>query len=206
MPKSRPYQPLIFRLLHAANGLAVLGSLSTGFWLYNTWDKRFGRLPLPEADSKWLSIHHNIGQAVTLCFAVFLLYSLFAGRRRLIQLKSIKQLPHLSKPSGQYALHRLINTLLLSMLMLSMVSARQFGGPKALFNKEWDNAWYNLHVFAWASMVVLVIAHLSLSFKVGGVPLWQSVVAFNVRPKDAPSQWPQRFQQWFKKRFKKSSQ
>lgn len=199
MPKSRPYQPLIFRGLHIFNGLAVLGSMATGFWMYNTWDARFGRLPLPLADNQLLGIHHQIGEMVSAFFAIFLLYSLFAGRRRLLQTKSLKQLPHFNKPSGQYALHQLINTALLGMLMLSMISARQFGGAKALMNEEWDNVWYNLHVFSWASMVVLVVLHLVMSFKVGGLPLWQSMVTLGVRAKDSPTQWPQRLKRWFQK-------
>ncbi len=198
MTKSRPYQPLIFRLVHAANGSLVLASIATGFWLYNTWDHRFGRLPLPEADSRWLDIHHQIGEAVSVFFAVFLLYSLFAGRKRLIQPKSLKQLPHLNRPSGQYALLHLINTGLLGMLLLSMVSARQFGGAKALMNSEWDNVWYNLHVFAWASMVVLVVAHVALSWQAGGVPLLQSMIDRRVKAADSPLQWTQRLQQWVK--------
>lgn len=196
MPKSRPYQPLIFRGLHALNGVAVLCSMATGFWMYNTWDARFGRLPLPLADNQLLGIHHQIGEIVTVFFVIFLLYSLFAGRRRLLQTKSLRQLPHLNQPSGQYALHRLINTALLGMLILSMISARQFGGAKALMNEEWDNVWYNLHVFAWASMGVLVTLHLVVSFRVGGLPLWQSMVNWQVRTKDSPKQWPQRLKNW----------
>jgi len=200
MPKSRPYQPLIFRGLHALNGVAVMCSMMTGFWMYNTWDARFGRLPLPLAGNQLLGIHHQIGEIVTVFFAIFLLYSLSAGRRRLLQAKSLGQLPHLNKPSGQYALHRLINTALLGMLMLSMISARQFGGARALMNEEWDNVWYNLHVFAWASMVVLVAVHLAVSFKVGGLPLWQSMVNWQVRAKDSPGHWPQRLKGWFRRR------
>lgn len=198
MPKSRPYQPLIFRLVHAANGLLVLASMATGFWLYNTWDYRFGRLPLPDAGNRWLDIHGQLGEIVSVCFAVFLLYSLFAGRKRLIQPKSLKQLPHLNRPSGQYALLHLINTGLLGMLLLSVVSARQFGGARALLNSEWDNVWYNLHVFAWASMVVLVIVHVTLSWKAGGIPLLQSMADRRVRPGDSPLRWPERFQRWVK--------
>jgi len=187
MPKPRPYQSLIFRGLHTLNGFAVLSSMATGFWMYNTWDRRFGWLPLPMADNQLLDIHHQIGEVATIFFAVFLLYSLFAGQRRLLQTKSLQQLAHLDKPSGQYALHRLINTGLLGMLMLSMISARQFGGAKALMNEEWGNVWYNLHVFAWVSMLVLVTLHLAVSFKVGGLSLWQSVIDWRVRPKDSPT-------------------
>ncbi|MEM8505413.1 MAG: cytochrome b/b6 domain-containing protein [Cyanobacteria bacterium P01_D01_bin.1] len=197
MPKSRPYQPLLFRVVHAANGILVFGSLLTGFWLYNTWDHRFGRLPLPEAGSRWFSIHHNIGALVTAVFAVFFLCSLVADRRRLIQPKSLKQLPHLNKPSGQYALHRLINTGLLGMLILSLVSARQFGGAKVLVEGEWDDIWYSLHLFAWASIVVLVCLHVCLAFKVGGWPLLQSMIDRHIRAKDSPKQWPQRLRRWF---------
>jgi hypothetical protein len=201
MPKSRPYQPFLFRVAHAANGILVFGSLFTGFWLYNTWDHRFGRLPLPDADSQWFKIHHNIGEMVTATFVVFFLYSMVAGRRRLIQAKSIKQLPHLNKPSGQYALHRLINTGLLGMLILSLVSARQFGGARVLVEGEWNDVWYSLHLSAWAAIVVLVCLHVGLSFKVGGWPLLQSMVDPHVRAKDSPKQWPQRLKQRFQSFF-----
>lgn len=197
MPKSRPYQPLIFRIVHAANGILVFGSLITGFWLYNTWDHRFGQLPLPDSSSQLFKVHHNIGELVTAIFVVFFLYSLIAGRRRLIQPRSVKQLPHLSKPSGQYALHRLINTGLLGMLILSLVSARQFGGAKVLVEGEWNNVWYSLHLFAWASIAMLVVLHLLSSFKVGGWPLLQSMTDSHVRAKDSPNQWPRRLKQWF---------
>ncbi|MBE9062121.1 cytochrome b/b6 domain-containing protein [cf. Phormidesmis sp. LEGE 11477] len=197
MPRSSPYQPFIFRLIHAVHGILVLASIATGFWLYNTWDARFGQLPLPEAGSDWFKIHHNIGQVVTVVFAVFSLYSLFAGSQRLIQPKSIKQLSHVDKPSGQYALHRLINTGLLGMLILSLVSARQFGGARVLVEGEWNDVWYSLHLFAWASMVVLVLSHILLSFKIGGWPLVRSMVDSRIRPKDSPKQWPQRLTRWF---------
>ena len=195
MPQSRPYQPLIFRLLHAIHGSLVFASIATGFWLYNTWDHRFGRLPLPKAETEWLDIHHQIGEILSPWVAIFLLYSLFAGRRRLFQSKSLKQLSNLSQPSGQYALHRCINTGLLGMLILAMISARQFGGAKILLQGEW-NLWYNLHVIAWVSLVLLVIAHLLLSLKIGGVPLVQSMIDYHIHPKDSPAQWPQRFSAW----------
>ncbi|MEL6815168.1 MAG: cytochrome b/b6 domain-containing protein [Cyanobacteria bacterium J06598_3] len=198
MPKSRPYQPLIFRLIHALHGCLVLASVTTGFWMYNTWDHRLVKLPLPEAETNLLSIHHQIGEILTPFVAIFLLYSLVAGRRRLIQPKSIPQLAKPTKPAGQYALHRLVNTGLLGMLLLSMVSARQFGGAKALIQGEWDNTWYNLHVFAWGSIVVLVCAHIMLALKVGGLPLVQSMIATQIRAKDQPAQWPQRLSTWYK--------
>lgn len=162
MPKSRPYQPLIFRMTHAVHGTLVLASVTTGFWMYNTWDHRLGQLPLPDADTQLLDIHKQIGEFLTPFVAIFLLYSLAAGRRRLIQPKSLKQLSKPAQPAGQYALHRLVNTGLLGMVLLSMISARQFGGGRALIQAEWDNTWYNLHVFAWASIVVLVFAHVVL--------------------------------------------
>ena len=124
-----------------------MGSIGTGFWLYNTWDQRFGKLPLPDADSQWFKNHHNIGTVVTVCFGVFLLYSLIAGARVLV-------------------------------------------------NGEWDDVWYSLHLFAWASMVVLVLVHIALGLKVGGVPLLMSAFETRVRPKDSPRQWKQRFTSW----------
>jgi len=44
MSRSAPYQPLLLRLFHNAHALLVLGALITGFWVYNTYDGRFGTL------------------------------------------------------------------------------------------------------------------------------------------------------------------
>lgn len=199
MPQSAPYQPLIFRLLHAIHGGLILGSAATGFWLYNTWDARWGRLPLPEADNTWMSIHHQIGEVLTALFILFFVYSIFAGRRRLITLTSLKQFSQLKPVVKWHTLHRLINTGLLGVVTLSMVSSRLMGGAKTLVNGEWNDVWYNLHILSWGLIVVLVIAHLLLSIKVGGFPFLTSAIAFRIQPKDSPTQWPKRFSNWVKR-------
>ncbi len=199
MPRSSPYQPLIFRLLHGIHGSLVLGSAVTGFWLYNTWDYRWGRVPLPDAETKWLDIHHHIGEVLTPLVLIFLFYSVFVGRRRLISLKSLKSFLSLSQSSGWRVLHRLINTGLLGLLILSMVSSRLMGGASTLLEGKWSDVWYNLHVLSWALIVLLFVAHVLLSAKVGGFALLQSMIALKVLPADHPNQWPKRFSRWVKR-------
>jgi hypothetical protein len=47
MPQLSPYQPVLLRILHGVAALLVVLALITGFWVYNTYDKRWGSLPLP---------------------------------------------------------------------------------------------------------------------------------------------------------------
>ena len=61
MARKQPYQSLIFRLLHAGQGiLAILGML-TGYWLLNTWDPHLGGLPFPPATEASIEWHEEIG-------------------------------------------------------------------------------------------------------------------------------------------------
>ncbi|MEY3255208.1 MAG: hypothetical protein RLZZ29_339, partial [Cyanobacteriota bacterium] len=46
MSRSTPYQPVILRILHSLSGILVLAAIITGFLVYNTFDKRFGSLPI----------------------------------------------------------------------------------------------------------------------------------------------------------------
>ncbi|WP_228015323.1 hypothetical protein [Synechocystis salina] len=48
MSPTRPYQSLLLRLLHGAMALLTLLAISSGFWVYNTYDGRWGSLPLPK--------------------------------------------------------------------------------------------------------------------------------------------------------------
>ena len=45
---SPPYQPLLLRILHGLTGLCAIAALVTAFWTYNTYDGRWGTIPLPE--------------------------------------------------------------------------------------------------------------------------------------------------------------
>lgn len=77
MPSS-PYQPALLRILHgAAAGLAILAVIS-GFWVYNTYDKRWGRMALPDLGDIQ-GIHGTIALTFLLILPVFALYSFHLG-------------------------------------------------------------------------------------------------------------------------------
>lgn len=196
MARKQPYQSLIFRLLHAGQGiLAILGML-TGYWLLNTWDPQFGGLPLPRAPEASLDWHEEIGGAFSTAIAIFVIYSLWAGRRRLIQFKSLSQLTQVGKPAWWYSLHRLVNTSLLIFGGLAAISGDNIGSDD-LKNGVFSDWAYSLHVLSWLGLVLGLLLHILLSLKVGGVPLVLSIVNVNVRKVDQPSHWPQRLLTWW---------
>jgi hypothetical protein len=43
-----PYQPLLLRILHGLIGLTAIAAIVTAFWTYNTYDGRWGKIPLPK--------------------------------------------------------------------------------------------------------------------------------------------------------------
>ncbi|MEO1593039.1 MAG: cytochrome b/b6 domain-containing protein [Cyanobacteria bacterium J06632_22] len=195
MSRPRPYQTLIFRSLHAGQGsLAILGVL-TGYWLLNTWDPHLSHLPLPTAPNRVIDLHDDIGGLFTGALGLFVIYSVWAGRRRLVQSKSLKQLAKVGKPIWWYTLHRIVNTSLLLLGGLVVISGEALDDDAMVQGISSDWA-YGLHVFAWLGIVVLTVLHVLLSLKVGGIPLLRSVVSVKVRPKDWPKYWPQRLWNW----------
>ncbi|MGD1907307.1 MAG: cytochrome b/b6 domain-containing protein [Leptolyngbyaceae cyanobacterium] len=165
----QPYQTLIFRCLHASQGLLAAAGMITGYWIYNTWDQRFSHIPFPRATEAIVELHEEIGGLfVSLCI-LFIGYSLFAGRRRLVQAKSLQQLGKISHPIGWYSLHRFVNTGLLVMGLLIIVSGDALSDDVLEQGALTDLA-YTLHLVAWAGMVLLTVAHVGLSLKVGDMP------------------------------------
>ena len=167
----------------------------TGYWLYNTWDKRFGHIPLPNATESTIELHGEIGGLFIGLCALFVAYSLFAGRRRLVQTKSLQQLGKVGHPIWWYSLHRVVNTGLLIMGLLIIVSGDALHDD-VLEDGTFTDLAYTLHLSAWAGMVLLTLAHVGLSLKVGGMPLVLSMVNTRVRSSDRPTRWPERFLTW----------
>lgn len=188
MPQSQPYQPSLLRFLHGINALIALLAIITSFWVYNTYDGRFGQLPLPQIDDI-IGIHGTFGK--TLLFAVmpaFALYSFHIGQKRLIQSDSFQKLSQLGKPIGWYSLHRIINTTMLLAVTFSLVSG-------SMVKEEWlpagelNHTWYSLHLIGWVVLVFCLAIHLLMSAKVGGWSFLVSIFSLKSRSNDSPASW-----------------
>ena len=187
MARSHPYHPLAFRLFHGINGLIILLAIITGFLVYNRFDGRFGRLPLPILNNI-IDIHGTFGLTLMFVFPVFALYSFHAGQKRLVQADSLNKLSHIGKPVWWYTLHRIINTLILVAAGFALLSGRMMQ-ESWLPLGELFHFWYSAHLLAWAAMTLSITLHLSIIIKVGGVPLILSMASFYNRPGDSWGEW-----------------
>lgn len=197
MSRSAPYQPLLLRLLHGAIALLVIAALMTGFWVYNMFDGRWGRLLLPQVlDIQ--GIHGTFGLYFLLLLPVFALYSFHAGQRKLLQPDTLSNLAQPGKPIWWISLQRLTNTAMLLASVLAVISGR-------MMKEEWlpagelNHVWYYAHLVAWAIMLTALALHLLMSAKVGGVPLLLSMMSFQVRPDDSPAKWGDRLKHWLRR-------
>jgi thiosulfate reductase cytochrome b subunit len=188
MPPSRPYQPLLLRLLHGANAAIALLSILSAFIVYNTYDGRFGKVPVPRI-ADIIGIHGTFGKLLLLgLMPAFALYSLYAGQRRLVQPDSFAKLAQLGTPIWWYSLHRIVNTLMLLALTFAIASG-------SMVKEEWlpagdlTQVWYYVHVSGWVVLVFCLLMHLLMNAKVGGWPLILSMFDRKYRPEDSPAVW-----------------
>lgn len=189
MSQSSPYQPALLRILHGATAILVISALISGFWVYNTYDKRWGSLTLPVvADIQ--GIHGTIALTFLLLLPVFALYSFHLGYRRLVQEQSLDQLKQVGKPVWWISVHRVANTLMLLAATFAVVTGR-------MMKEEWlpagetHHQWYLAHLVAWVGMVTSLGLHLLVGAKVGGVPLLVSMFSWKIRNDDTPRSWLQ---------------
>lgn len=190
MPRSKPYQPLLLRLLHGVSALIALLAIVTSFWVYNTYDGRFGQLPLPRIKDM-IGIHGTFGLTFLIVMPAFALYSFHAGQKRLVQPDSFAKLTQVGKPIWWYSLHRIVNTVMLLAATFALITGR-------MMKEEWlpagelNHIWYYLHLTAWAVLVFCLAIHLLISAKVGGLPLIVSIFSLGYRPQDSPASWFQK--------------
>jgi len=170
MSRSAPYQPLLLKILHGVSGILAIAAIITGFLVYNTFDGRFGKLPIP-------------------------LYSFHAGNRKLLQQDSLQNLTQFGRPIWWVSLQRIANTLMLIAAVLAVLSGRMMK-EEWLPTGELNHAWYYLHLIGWVVMVACLAIHILMSIKVGGVPLLLSIFSWQVRPEDSPKKWSSRLQNW----------
>jgi hypothetical protein len=198
MSAKAPYQPSLLRLLHGLSGLALLVATTTGYWIYDQFDGRWGRIGLPHLDSI-MDWHHDIAGKAILLFLLFGLYSLTLGRHRLIQLASLPHLTQINTPRWWQALHRLVNTTLLGAIVLAVLSGREMQG-EWLFTDQLDQLPYLVHLAAWATICLGFILHLLMNLKIGGIPMLLSIFSLRLFPHDTPKHWFRQIQTIWKRR------
>ncbi|TAE60106.1 MAG: cytochrome b/b6 domain-containing protein [Nostocales cyanobacterium] len=195
MTRSAPYQPLLLRILHSLSGTLAIAAIISGFLVYNTFDKRFGKLPIPKINPIQ-DIHGTVGLFFLLLLPVFVIYSFHAGSKRLLQSDSIQKLSEFNRPIWWVTLQRLANTLMLIASVLAVTSGR-------MMKEEWlplgelDHIWYSCHLIAWLVMFVCLAIHLLMSAKVGGLTLLLSMISGKFRPEDNPKHWLNHLRSWW---------
>jgi hypothetical protein len=198
MPKSIPYQPLILRLVHGVSGFLAIGALITGFWVYNTYDGRFGTLKLPELyDAQ--GVHGTFGLFFLISFTGLAIYSLYWGSRRLLFPDFWRRLWHQpGQPVWWVNLQRLVNSLMLLAALLAVISGRMMQESWLPFGETHHLA-YQAHLLGWLVLLISLMLHLVINLKVGGVPLLVSMVQWGYRPEESPALWWQTLRQRFRR-------
>lgn len=197
MPQSKPYQPLVLRLLHGITILLVIGAVITGFLVYDSWDGRFGKLGITLQNRDLIDIHGTFGFFFFPMMIIFTIYSIRVGYKRLVQADSLNNLTKIGKPIWWYSLQRLANTLMLIAALVALVSGK-FQDENWLPQGEMNHAWYYIHLIGWCLVVVSIAIHILMSAKVGGVPLILSMFDNKIRPEDNPKLWPEKVKTWLK--------
>jgi len=195
MKLAQPYQPLLLRILHGLTGLFLIAAMLTAFWTYDTYDGRWGRVPLPSF-REIEGIHGTLGLYTLLIFPAFVLYAFHRGHKRLIQPDSFAKLVRVGNPIWWYTLNRFTNTFALLALTFALFSGKMMDEtwlPKG----ELDHVWYYAHLVAWVIMVVVIALHLLMNAKVGGVPFLLSILHWQFRDKDSPALWFVHLSQWW---------
>ena len=196
MSKSIPYQPLVLRLLHGVNGIVAILAILTAFLVYNRYDGRLIKLPLP-AIPDIIGIHGTFGLTFLILMPILVFYSFQFGSKRLIQADSLSRITQLNTPMGWYSWQRILNTMMLLASALALASGR-------MMKEEWlpagelNHAWYYAHLSAWIVFVICTLLHIFLGLKVGGTALLTSMWNWQIRPEDSPKTWKPKIQAWFK--------
>jgi len=176
-PMARPYQPSLLRLLHGATAVLVVAAWVSGLVVYSHYDGRWGRLPFTPP-GEWIDLHGTVGVVLLPFAALFALYALSLGWRRL---------------------RRPANALPLGALVLAVGSGK-------LMQEDWlrkgelQHAVYAVHLLAWLALALTVLAHLMALWGLGGPALLRSMLSLRVRAGDLPGDWPRQIRGVFQAR------
>lgn len=196
MPRSKPYLPLLLRILHNLTALLALLAIITSFLVYNTFDGRFGKLPLPRIPDI-IGIHGTFGLFFLLILPIFAIYSFHAGEKRLLQSDSFQKLSQFGKPIWWISLQRIINTAMLLAATFAVITGRMMQ-EKWLPNQELNQIWYLLHLTAWTILVICLALHLLATAKVGGIQVFMAMFDTKIRQKDSPATWLEKIRSWLR--------
>jgi hypothetical protein len=194
MASPRFYQPLLLRIIHGLSAIIALLAIVTAFLVYNTFDGRLLRLPLPRIDDI-IGIHGTFGLTFLLIFPLLAIYSFYAGEKLLVQSNSWSYLTKANRRVRWYSWHRLVNTLMLIAATWALISGRMMK-EEWLPTGELDHLWYYGHVSAWLLLVICLSLHLWTIVKVGGIPLIVSIFSWRFQPEDSPRLWWQKINSW----------
>jgi len=191
---TRPYEPLLLRLLHGVTGLSTIAAIVTAYWTYDTYDGRLGSF-LPKIPAME-GIHGTFGLYALLSLPPLLLYACHRGAGRLAQPDSVAKLSQLDRPIGRYSLHRLINTAMLLALTFAVFTGKMMD-VYWLPLGELQHAWYTAHLISWVVMVLAIAAHLLSGLAIGGVPFLQSIWHRRYRRGESPKLWRSQLRCWW---------
>lgn len=197
MPATKPYQPLILRLLHGITALIVISAAIAGFLVYDSWDGRFGSLGLTVKNRDLIDIHGTIAFFLLPILILLTIYSIRVGHRRLIQADSFNKLKEVGQPIWWYTLQRFANTLMLIAALFALLSGK-FQDENWLPQGQLNHSWYYAHLIAWCGVVIALALHLLMGVKVGGIPLLLSMFDAQFRPDDNPKLWLEKIKNWLR--------
>ncbi|WP_096622795.1 cytochrome b/b6 domain-containing protein [Calothrix sp. NIES-3974] len=199
MPQTKPYQPLIFRLLHGVNAILIIFAAITGFLVYDSWDGRFGGLGITRANRELIDYHGTFGFLIFfVALPLFLIYCIKAGRSRLIQGDTLKNWQQIGKPIWWLGLQRITNTLMLISALFAAISGK-FMDENWLPLGDLTQIPYYIHLLAWLTLVITLALHILMSAKVGGSLLLLSMFDLKYRPQDSPKYWKDKLVSLFRK-------
>jgi Prokaryotic cytochrome b561 len=194
MKSSQPYQPLLLRILHGLTGFLLIAAVLTAFWTYDTYDGRWGRIPLPQY-REIEGLHGTFGLFTLLIFPALVIYACHQGQRRLIQPDALAKLAQVGKPIWWYTLSRITNTLSILAVTFALFSGKMMDDtwlPKS----ELEHGWYYAHLVGWAIVVLCIALHVLMNARVGGSALLMSMLNWRFRERDHPALWYPQISKW----------
>lgn len=188
LSKSKPYQPLLLRIIHNSLGIFAVIAMITAFWTYNTYDGRFGKISWLPDWQEIEGIHGTFGLFALLILPFFVVYTIHRGNKKLIQKNSFNQLKLINKPIWWYSLHRVVNTIMIFSLTFATFTGKMMD-EDWLPEGELNHFWYYLHLISLLILILTISFHLLFSIKIGSYPLLISIVEWHIREKDNWNLW-----------------